>query len=131
MQTLCAPGRPRGTGFAERFAMLKEYFAGEGSDETHEYDLVMDSVEDNAGLVDLIYQNLFGRDATEDDDRDFWVNQLEEGEPTIISIVHDVIDGIKAGSADEAIFMNRLAVLNYFTDVFACKDYGWDNICLK
>ena len=76
----------------------------------------MDSVEDNAALVDLIYQNLFGRDATADDDRDFWVNQLDEGESTIITIVNDVIGGIEEDSADEAIFMNRLEVANYFTD---------------
>ena len=114
-------------GFSERFAMLKEDFAGEGG-ETTEYDLVMDSVEDNAALVDLIYQNLFGRDATADDDRDFWVNQLDEGESTIITIVNDVICGIEEDSADEAIFMNRLEVANYFTDVVAGKAYGWDNI---
>ena len=107
MQTLCAPGRPRRTGFAERFALIREDFAGEGG-ETSEYDLVVGELE-NDELVDLIYNNLFGRDATEDDGRDFWVNQLDEGESTLATIVGDVIDGIEEDSTDEAIFQQFTA----------------------
>ena len=113
-------------GFDERFALIREDFAGEGG-ETSEYDLVVGELT-NEELVDQIYQNLFGRDAGEDDDRDFWVNQLDEGESTLATIVGDVIAGIEEGSADEATFNNRLAAANHFTAAMEGKEFDRDDI---
>ena len=108
-------------GFAERFALIREDFAGEGG-ETSEFDEVVEGLS-NEELVDQIYQNLFGRGAGEDDNRDFWVDQLDDGESTPVSIVSDIVAGVEEDSVDALTLANRIAAANYFTGAMSGKTY--------
>ena len=66
-------------------------------------------------LVNFIYNNLFGRDA-EEEGLNYYVEGLEDGTFTLVSIVQNIIDGAEAGSTDKAVFQNRLQVAQSFTD---------------
>jgi len=68
-------------------------------------------------LVNNIYQNLFGRDA-EEEGLDFYVDKLESGEMSLVTIVRNIMDGaLDDDEPDATVLDNKLEVADYFTDM--------------
>lgn len=80
-------------------------------------------------LVNNIYLQLFGRDA-DPEGLNFYVGRLTNGEQTLGSIALSISDGVREGTTDFDIVMNKLTVANTFTaKVTECDaNYGADEI---
>ena len=72
----------------------------------------------NLGITELIsglYQQLFGRIADEEG-LDYYVREVFMGRLTVPNVALAIIDGIPAGSNDEATVANRILVADYLMD---------------
>jgi len=76
-------------------------------------------------LVTFLYQNLLGREPDEEG-LAHYVDGLEDGTYTPISLVTNIIDGMS--DDDKAIFDARVEIANYFTDNQGDKAYTAENI---
>jgi len=70
----------------------------------------------NTQLVNILYQQLFGRPA-DDAGFNFYFNGLADGTFTPVDVALRLVDGVDPGSGDARIVANRVMVANYFTQL--------------
>ena len=79
------------------------------------------------GFVNLIYQNLFGRDA-EEEGSNFWKARLESGESTVAAFVMDIANGAQDNDTanDKTALAKKVAAAKYFTTQVVTEGIQWN-----
>lgn len=104
-------------GSEERSSLLEGFAYSEESQEFVFQNPTTKEAYEYPELVDNIYQNLFGRTA-DAAGRDWYVEQLEKGNMSLVSIVNNIMDGARDDEAPDAtVLNNKLQVANQFTDM--------------
>lgn len=80
---------------------------------------------DTEGLIQNLYQQLFGRDV-EEAGLTAYTEMLTSGERTLLSLALDIANGASGDSIDGAVLSNRVSVAHQFTQAIVDRELIYD-----